>query len=184
MAAIDELNCEHQVIEQMLRVLRVLAHRLRLGATMIPAHLDGVLEFLEVFVDQCHHAKEEEHLFPALEAVGVRNQGGPLEAMCTEHRRGRELVVQMREALDLWATNRLNGGLVFAGAAEEYQALMLQHMDKESGVLFAAADIRLSKDTDQELTEAFARLERERIGDGVHQRLHAVFDQMCTLYLN
>ena len=36
MAAIDELNSEHQVIEQMLRVLRVLAHRLRLNAAVLP----------------------------------------------------------------------------------------------------------------------------------------------------
>ena len=75
------------------------------------------------------------------------------------------------------------GGLAFAAAAEEYQALMLFHMDKESGMLFAAADIRLSKETDRDLSAAFARLERERIGDGVHQRLHAAFDQLRTLYL-
>ena len=184
MAAIDELNSEHQVIEQMLRVLRVLAHRLRLNAAVLPRHVDNMLEFFEVFVDQCHHGKEEEHLFPALEAVGVRNQGGPLEALCNEHRRGRELVAEMRAALARRETDPVGGGLAFAAAAEEYQALMLFHMDKESGMVFAAADIRLGKETDRELSAAFARLERERIGDGVHQRLHAAFDQLRTLYLS
>ena len=184
MGAIDELNAEHQAIEQMLRVLRVLGHRLRLGAAVPPTHVDSMMEFLDVFVDRCHHAKEEEHLFPALAAVGVRDQGGPLEALCNEHQRGRELVGQLRAGLAKRATDPLGGGLAFAAAAEEYQGLMLLHMDKETGMLFAAADIRLGKETDRELSAAFARLEHERIGDGVHQRLHAAFDQMCTLYLS
>ena len=102
----------------------------------------------------------------------------------TEHQRGRELVGQLRAGLAKRATDPLGGGLAFAAAAEEYQGLMLLHMDKESGMLFAAADIRLGKETDRELSAAFARLEHERIGDGVHQRLHAAFDQMCTLYLS
>ena len=183
MGTIDELHGEHQVIEQMLRVLRVLAHRLRLGAAVIPAHVDSLLEFLEVFVDRCHHAKEEEHLFPALEAVGVRDEGGPLAALRGEHQRGRELVGSLRAAMAQRETDRVGGGLAFAAAAEEYQALLLQHMDKENGVLFAVADIRVSKDKDRELVAAFARLEHERIGDEVHRRLHAAFNQMRALYL-
>ena len=139
MGAIDELNAEHQAIEQMLRVLRVLGHRLRLGAAVPPAHVDSMMEFLDVFVDRCHHAKEEEHLFPALAAVGVRDRGGPLEALRNEHQRGRELVGQLRAGLAKRATDPLGGGLAFAAAAEEYQGLMLLHMDKETGMLFAAA---------------------------------------------
>jgi hemerythrin-like domain-containing protein len=35
------------------------------------------MEFLTVFVDKCHHGKEEEFLFPALEAAGIAREGGP-----------------------------------------------------------------------------------------------------------
>jgi hemerythrin-like domain-containing protein len=33
--------------------------------------VEQLLEFFRIFVDKCHHGKEEDLLFPALEAVGV-----------------------------------------------------------------------------------------------------------------
>jgi hemerythrin-like domain-containing protein len=36
-----------------------------------------MMEFLSVFADTCHHGKEEDFLFPGLEAAGIPNEGGP-----------------------------------------------------------------------------------------------------------
>lgn len=61
--------------------------------------LEGIMEFLMVFVDKCHHGKEEDFLFPALEAAGVARDGGPIGVMLHEHERGRRHIADMKNAL-------------------------------------------------------------------------------------
>jgi hemerythrin-like domain-containing protein len=36
------------------------------------------LVFLKEFADRCHHGKEEDFLFPALEKAGIKKEGGPI----------------------------------------------------------------------------------------------------------
>jgi hemerythrin-like domain-containing protein len=101
MRAIDELTQEHHGIQQMLKVLGALVLKLRNGETVDYAHLDRMMEFFTVFVDTCHHGKEEDYLFPALEIAGVPKEGGPIGVMLYEHAQGRELVARMQKVLRL-----------------------------------------------------------------------------------
>lgn len=49
----------------------------------VPAEeLKGIMEFLTVFVDKCHHGKEEDFLFPALEAAGIAKDGATQSVSC------------------------------------------------------------------------------------------------------
>jgi hemerythrin-like domain-containing protein len=57
--------------------------------------LAEIVEFLRVYADQYHHAKEEDLLFPALERNGVPAQGCPLGALKHEHVAGRALVTDL-----------------------------------------------------------------------------------------
>ena len=60
-------------------------------------HFDSILEFLKVFVDKCHHAKEEELLFPASVVAGVP-KAGPIAVMLHEHDTGRNYIKAMNAA--------------------------------------------------------------------------------------
>lgn len=183
MRAIDELIQEHHGIQQMLKVLGALVHKLRAGETVDYAHLDRITEFFTVFVDRCHHSKEEDYLFPALEACGIRREGGPIGVMLSEHAQGRELVARMRAVLRLLHDGQSEEAN-FSSVAEEYQTLLLNHIEKENDILFPLAVSRLPKDQDEELFMAFERLEEERIGKGTHEQFHALLEQMLLLYLH
>jgi len=61
--------------------------------------LAKLLDFFQIFVDKCHHAKEEEVLFPALLDAGLPREGGPDQVMLAEHATGRKLVSDMYAAL-------------------------------------------------------------------------------------
>jgi hemerythrin-like domain-containing protein len=88
MGPIEELKMEHQAVKMTLRVLETLCRRMEQpGEAVEEIHLDQLLEFFSVFVDKCHHGKEEELLFPALEAVGIGREGGPIGHMLEEHER-------------------------------------------------------------------------------------------------
>lgn len=183
MKATDELKTEHEGIKVMLRVLQTVAEKLNRGEQVHIEHLNGILEFLTIFVDKCHHGKEEEFLFPALEGEGVPREGGPIGVMLSEHEQGRKLVVRLKDAVIGYksedSANASNVHLII----NEYVALLTQHIGKENLVLFPMADAKLDSNKDAELFEAFEQLERERIGVGKHAEFHALLDQLENRYL-
>lgn len=183
MKATDELRAEHEGIGVMLRVLEAVAEKLGEGEAVDPGDLDGMLEFLTVFVDRCHHGKEELHLFPALEKAGVPRENGPIGVMLGEHEEGRRLILRLREALDGLEPADAAGAESARRVMEEYVTLLDGHIAKENRVLFAMADARLDPGTDGELVAAFARLEQERIGEGRHEAFHALLGRLEAEYL-
>ncbi len=63
----EHLKEEHAGIKLMLDILAKVCDRLESGERVDQGHLDQIPEFLKVFVDKCHRAKEEDILFPAME---------------------------------------------------------------------------------------------------------------------
>ena len=183
MKATDELKKEHEGIELMLRVLKAVADKFKHGEQVNAEHLDGILGFLSIFVDKCHHGKEEEFLFPALEGVGVPREGGPIGVMLSEHEQGRRLVARLKNAVAVYKSGDNSDAANAQLIINEYVALLTQHVAKENTVLFPMADAKLDSNKDTELFEAFEQLERERIGVGKHHEFHALLDQLQNAYL-
>ena len=75
MKATQQLKDEHEGVKIMLNILEQVCQELEAVGILNKEHFDGILEFLRVFVDKCHHGKEEDLLFPALIAVGVPKEG-------------------------------------------------------------------------------------------------------------
>jgi len=183
MRATEELRKEHQGVELMLQILQAVANRMGRGEEIPVEDLDGILSFLKVFVDQCHHGKEEEHLFPAMASVGVPQDDGPIGVMLHEHELGRALVSRLRDAVTV--LQRGDGSIVpsIQAVVAEDTGLLILHIDKENRVLFPMADARLDAAVDQRLCEAFELLERERIGMGRHEQFHELLHRLRHTYL-
>lgn len=174
MTPTEELRHEHDVI---LLVLQGAEKQVDLG-TLKQDNLNEMLDFFVNFVDSCHHAKEEKHLFPKLEERGISGQGGPVEVMLGEHSRGRALVASMKERAAGWqmdkqATSDLGKDLF------DYVALMRQHIDKENNVLFPMADKGLTPEEQESLSNEFAAVESEEMGEGVHERYHEMAHRLA-----
>ena|ERR1019366_7843447 len=109
------------------------------GEEVNPEHFGQVLEFIVVFGDQCHHGKEEQFLFPALEAAGIPKAGGILGVM-SEHEQCRVL---MRKMLAAWQKHRLGDCAAAAAvivSARDYSAFLHAHIFQENNVLFPMAE--------------------------------------------
>jgi hemerythrin-like domain-containing protein len=133
--ATGTLRAEHRLI---LEVASVLERALDAGG----GHLESVSDcvaFFRLFVDACHHAKEEDLLFPALEHQGMPVDSGPVAVMLEEHRIGRELVRRMADALPGSGGDPAAAAEV-AAAGGEYIELIRAHIAKEDGILFEMAD--------------------------------------------
>jgi hemerythrin-like domain-containing protein len=183
MKATQQLKDEHEGIRLMLRILERVCERIEEGREADPEHLPQMLDFFRIFVDKCHHGKEEDHLFPALEAVGVPREGGPIGVMLMEHQMGRERVKAMGQAVEDGRENKPDASRRVGQESRAYISLLNQHIEKENNVLFPMADQRLSVRKQEELFEAFERLEVERIGIGKHEEFHKLLEHLSGIYL-
>ncbi|MCY1404179.1 Hemerythrin HHE cation binding domain protein [compost metagenome] len=175
--AIADLRHEHDAILAALQILERMAEQAARGETAT-ADLTAFLGFLHEFVDQCHHGKEEGLLFPAMSHAGLAEHGGFIDELHAEHVQGRALVQAMAQA----CTPSLQAA-DFAAAATAFAALLRTHIAKENDVLFPMAE-RLFDDTRMAaLQRAFAEHEEKIMGEGRHQQLHALLQQLKAKYL-
>ncbi len=183
MNATDDLRNEHEGIKVALAVLDRLAGDLEAGRGADVDDVDAIIDFLRTFADRCHHGKEEDLLFPAMEKAGVPREGGPIGVMLTEHTHGREFIRAMADSLPGLRAGDPDARRTFAQAAHGYVRLLNDHIRKENDVLFTMADRHIPQEEQASLTEGFERIEQERIGPGVHERYHAMLDRLRDRYL-
>lgn len=179
MQATEILSNEHRVIEQVLDCLEALVEQsLAQGRAPLPP-AEEILDFLRSFADGCHHAKEENHLFPWLERHGFSRQFGPTGVMLREHSLGRHHMRQMALALPGAVRGDARDLEAFAQAARSYIRLLKEHIQKEDNCLFAMAVQVATPQDDHDLVEAYGRTEAKDIGAGVHEKYLALADKLA-----
>ncbi len=166
------LRKEHEAIERMLGAAEQFATKLERGETVQGPLIEDISEFFAVFVDKCHHSKEEEFLFPTLAKKGMPVDGGPIGVMLHEHEEGRALARRLAELAKAYGAGDATAGKEWAAAARRHARLLREHIQKENGVLFPMAEGLLSPAEEEAMTANFARMEEEKIGHGTHERLH------------
>jgi hemerythrin-like domain-containing protein len=176
--ATEDLMTEHRAIERMLAILEEAAQRLERGQRVRPDLFREAVDFVRNFADRCHHAKEEENLFPRMEARGVPRQGGPLAVMLREHDQGRAHVATIAGAIGAYESGDESAARTIAENARAYVGVLRGHIMKEDSVLFPMADRVLILDDQQELVERFEQIETEVMGPGVHERYHRLLDDL------
>jgi hemerythrin-like domain-containing protein len=182
--AMDELLAEHEAVRLTLAILKKMGQHIdETGNIPDIKHVEQLFDFFTIFVDRCHHGKEEELLFPALEQVGVSREGGPIGVMLKEHQQGRDLVSKMKNELSRYRNGDQKAALKFKEAADAYIALLDLHIDKENNVLFPLAIKHLSESTLAEMKNGFDKIESEKIGEGKHEGFHKMMDSLKKIYL-
>jgi len=128
------------------------------------------LDFIRHFADQCHHLKEEKILFPALEAHGIPNDGGPIGMMLLEHEEGRSYVGAMFDALGKVAAGDPSAQAALVDNAKRYLRLLHEHIQKEDDILFRMAEEVIPEDEQRQILESFETHEADEMGAGVHEK--------------
>jgi hemerythrin-like domain-containing protein len=182
MKATQQLKNDHEGVKVMLNILEQVCRQLEADGTLNEEHFDGILEFLKVFVDKCHHGKEEDLLFPALIAAGIP-EDGPIAVMLEEHEMGRNYVKSVNDDYATYVGGDKSASKTISKIVLAYITLLRNHIEKENNVLFVMADRLLSEKKQDELYEGFERIEEERIGAGKHEEFHGLLKRLSRLYL-
>jgi hemerythrin-like domain-containing protein len=180
----DKLVREHVSIQLMLDVLERVCSKLKAGEEIPHEHLEQILEFLKMFADKCHHGKEEELLFPAMEKAGIPREGGPIGVMLAEHTQGRQLMRVLGEAIALYRDGNRTVVHDIASNAQRYRDLLNAHIEKENKVLFPIAEAHLPAQEKSELLAAFDRVDSEKIGTKTLEHLQGILKTLTTEYLS
>jgi hemerythrin-like domain-containing protein len=180
MAPAEQLKEEHEGISLMLRILEKVCAKMEAKEKVDLGHLERISQFFKIFVDQCHHGKEEDLLFPAIIPMEQKLIG----LLLGEHSQGRSYVRAMGQ--ELTRMKKLEGltWVGYAANAQKYIAIMTQHIQKEDNVLFPMFDRLLGKKKQMELVEGFEDLERKKIGEGIHEEFHKLLDELKEIYLD
>jgi hemerythrin-like domain-containing protein len=155
----DVLSHEHRIIESKLDELELQLRRIHAGEPLSRAFFDDALDFFRNFADGCHHAKEENLLFPRMKERGVPERGGPIGVMLAEHDQGRGYLRAVRENLPGAANGSPEALQIVTGNAAAYIAMLRQHIQKEDNILFRMARMVLHPDDVAELSREFETVE-------------------------
>jgi branched-chain amino acid transport system ATP-binding protein len=129
MQALTIISEEHRNLWRIVVTLDAVAADIDAGAGVDRPFFGAVFDYIEQFMDGCHHAKEDEYLFPALrrrspeaEAVIARLQA--------EHRNGPEVLASLRDQLAASARSELPNAQ-FTAALRTYTAALKSHIRTE-----------------------------------------------------
>lgn len=131
-----------------------------------------IREFCAGFVDLCHHGKEEAEVFPRLKTGARAALARRLEE---EHGTGRRLAAAYAGAVERYAPGDVETSAELAEAARAYSAFLREHIELETHELFPAMESEISPE-DATMFAGFERIEEERVGPGMHERLHAMVE--------
>jgi hemerythrin-like domain-containing protein len=178
----EVLIAEHKAVLLALQILEKIENSLEAGVADAPESLDQLIDFFRGFVDRCHHAKEEDILFPELEKRGIPREGGPIGVLLAEHEAGRQYIREMSNAL---TRLRRGDGDAKNGIRESsigYRELLREHIDKENNVLYPMADRLIPHEDAAKMVERFENIERDRVGMGKHEAYHDMLHRMKEVY--
>ena len=170
----DILEEEHRFIEKVVGAMPALIKVLEAGQTIEAGLLQGMVEFMRTFADQCHHGKEEAHLFPVLVSKGVPDTGCPIGGLTHEHQQGRALVKDLAAAVEAYGGGDPSAKESLIKSLQGMVGLYPNHIWKEDYLLFPMTNKVLGPGDQKELLGKFAQVESE-IGQDTHHR----FEQMA-----
>lgn len=171
------LSDEHRVIERVLSALDALTRR---PAAQALPEWKKALDFIRQFADACHHFKEEQVLFPAMEEHGIPKEGGPIGMMLIEHEEGRGYVRAMAAAIAAVEAGEEAANDTLGQNAQAYIRLLREHIVKEDEILYPMAERVIPVAEQSAMLARFAEHEAKDMGAGTHQRYVKLAEELAS----
>jgi hemerythrin-like domain-containing protein len=148
------------LIQKMLEALQTISSLLKNGKQIPESILNQAIDFSINFTNTCHHGKEEESLFPALEKKGMPRDGGPIARMLYEHK----ITKNLADSIVLSTKNYISSGDYsnLVKSIDEYIQHVSFHLSKENQRLFVMADMIL-KDEQAAVNKNLNNVEQDKL---------------------
>lgn len=182
MNATADLRSEHIGVGRMLGILDAMAVQFDSGGDVVVDDIWQSIEFVRVFVDKCHHYKEEILLFPAMREAELTSAEETIRILLDDHVHGREAVGAIAAATQRLADGDGSASTELAQLMRTYTKLLHAHIRREENDCFSIADRELPAAAQDALAQGYERVEREVIGEGRHEAFHVLLDRLAQTY--
>ena len=162
--ATETLEREHRIIEKVLAAMTRILEQLDLNRNIDGEILRDLLDFMRVFCDQYHQAREESYLFPMLEAKGIPATGCPIAVLKGEHIKIFRLVEEFSAAAAPYLVEASSGRSSLRQAIHNLVTFFPAHIWKEEYLLFPMAEKILSASDQETLLQQFDLAEMDMGG--------------------
>jgi len=183
MKTILNLVNDHQHILSMMAIMNKMADKINTDNELNELQLEEIISFLRNFADKCHHAKEENLLFPAMVNKGMPRDGGPIGVMLQEHVMGRNLINGMAEGLKDYQSGKKESLQAISQHMSNYAGLLETHIYKEDHILYPMAERLFEESEDNKLFDEFEKVEDEIKVNGKHKEYLDLIDRLSKIYL-
>lgn len=166
-----QLMKEHDITLKMLDAARQEAALIRQTGALNAQRILKMHDFFSNFVDKCHHAKEERFYFPAAKFYDGTTIENLIAELANEHNYGRTL---LQEVAYMLKQKQTADPALVADRLERYAEMIRAHIGKENKILYHQADLSLPLAEKAGMMEGFARIEKQELGEGFHDKYHAL----------
>jgi hemerythrin-like domain-containing protein len=175
-SAIETLEEEHRLISRVVKILPAIRRNVDAGA-VDERVLSDVVDFFSAFTDRCHHAKEEDLLFPALLQRGVSPKGCPVGHLMLEHQQGRGLMAALSLAIEKYKEGDSDAAGSISSILGDASELYAGHIWREEYLLFPMSEKVLPNPDREKLAGSFAAVQA-KFGSGFTERYESVVKRL------
>jgi len=172
----DLLMADHETTE---RVIDAVSRAFQAAGGPPRALVAETVDYFVSYVDECHNRKEEEHLFPLIERLGIPRQGGPLGVMLQEHEESKTLVARFASLGRAYAQGDAAVLSQLQATFETYATLLKNHYWKENDILYPMARRVMAPADARAVTEGIEKVEAA-IGPDTRQRYYALASRIIA----
>jgi branched-chain amino acid transport system ATP-binding protein len=179
MEALRIISEDHRNLWRIVATIDLVADEMAAGSKVDPAFFSSIFDYIEQFMDACHHAKEDDHLFPLLRARSA-DAAAILDRLQAEHRNGPEVLKSLRGQLAETAAGQL-GNAEFAVALRTYTESLKSHIrTEEKDAMPLAREVLTAEDWEQ-IDRAFLDGEDPLFGEKAKAEFRELFHRIASL---
>lgn len=179
MEALRVISEDHRNLWRIAATIDIVADEMDSGSKVDPAFFTSIFDYIEHFMDACHHAKEDDYLFPALRARS-EEAGAILDRLQAEHRNGPEILKSLRQQLAETAAGKL-GNAEFAAALRTYTQSLKSHIRTEEKDAMPLAREVLTADDWADIDRAFLDSDDPMFGEKANAEFRELFHRVASL---
>jgi branched-chain amino acid transport system ATP-binding protein len=179
MEALRVISEDHRNLWRIAATIDIVADEMESGGKVDPAFFSSIFDYIEHFMDACHHAKEDDYLFPALR-VRSEAAGAILDRLQAEHRNGPEILKSLRQQLAQAAVGKL-GNAAFAAALRTYTQSLKSHIRTEEKDAMPLAREVLTAEDWADIDRAFLDSDDPMFGEKANAEFRELFHRVASL---
>lgn len=179
MHALDIIQEEHRNLWRIATTMDWVAGELQAGEPVDEGFFHALFDYIQEFMDGCHHAKEDQYLFLAMRRRAPEAATPILDALEKEHRQGPASLQNLR--LFLGREGRLADQPEFIEGLRRYASMLKQHIRTEEKDAFPLAREVLRSEDWAGIAAAFSDHHDPLFGEQARAEYRELYHRIVSL---